>query len=138
MPSEPQSLVQVRHADGVALGYLTKVDFTDHGEIQLNYSNGEKKTPATLVLARFMSPTELRDIGGGMFVTEGGRSPVLALPQNSGIGRVVGGQVELSNVDLTDQFASLIIVQRGYQASSQLTSIANELIQQLLQLGDRR
>jgi flagellar hook protein FlgE len=41
-------------------------------------------------------------------------------------------------VDLTDQFADLIIMQRGYQASSQLTSIANELIQQLLQLGERR
>jgi flagellar hook protein FlgE len=138
MPSDPQSLVQVRHADGVALGYLTKVDFTDHGEVQLNYSNGEKKAPATLVLARFMSPTELRDVGGGMFVAEGARSPVLALPLSSGIGRVVGGQVELSNVDLTDQFANLIIVQRGYQASSQLTSIANDLIQQLLQLGDHR
>jgi flagellar hook protein FlgE len=51
---------------------------------------------------------------------------------------VVGGQVELSNVDLTDQFSNLIIVQRGYQAASQLTSVANELIQQLLQIGDRR
>lgn len=138
MPNDVNSLVQVRHADGFSLGYLTKVDFTDRGDVQLTYSNGEKKTPATLVLARFMSSTELRDIGGGMFISEGAHSPVLALPLNSGIGRVVGGQVELSNVDLTDQFANLIIAQRGYQASSQLTSVANELIQQLLQLGDRR
>ena len=138
MPNDSQSLVQVQHVDGFALGSLNKVDFTDRGDVQLTYSNGEKKTPATLVLARFMSPTELRDIGGGMFISEGTRSPVLALPMNSGIGRVVGGQVELSNVDLTDQFANLIIVQRGYQASSQLTSVANELIQQLLQLGERR
>jgi flagellar hook protein FlgE len=137
MADNVQSLVQVRDSDGVALGYLTKVEFTDHGDVQLSYSNGEKKTPATLVLARFMSPNELRDVGGGMFVAEGGRSPVLALSLNSGIGRVVGGQVELSNVDLTDQFANLIIVQRGYQAASQLTSVANELIQQLLQIGDR-
>jgi flagellar hook protein FlgE len=138
MPNGANSLIQVQHADGFALGYLTKVDFTDRGDVQLTYSNGEKKTPATLVLARFMSPTELRDIGGGMFISEGTRSPILALPMNSGIGRVVGGQVELSNVDLTDQFSNLIIVQRGYQAASQLTSVANELIQQLLQIGDRR
>jgi flagellar hook protein FlgE len=132
-----QSVAQVGDVDGVALGYLSQIDFTDQGQIELSYSNGEKKTPATLLLARFLSPAELRDVGGGIFMAEGMRSPVLAQPLQSGIGRIVGGQIELSNVDLTDQFADLIIVQRGYQASSQLTSVANELIQQLLALGDR-
>jgi flagellar hook protein FlgE len=41
----------------------------------------------------------------------------------------------MSNVDLTQQFTDLIIVQRGYQASSQVTSVANEMIQQLLSMG---
>ena len=132
-----QSALQVADSDGVALGYLNQIDFTDQGEVQLSYSNGEKKAPATLLLARFLSPSELRDIGGGIFVAEGGRSPVLAQPLQAGIGRIAGGKIELSNVDLTDQFADLIIVQRGYQASSQLTQVANELIQQLLALGER-
>jgi len=131
------SAAQVVDSDGLALGYLSQIDFTDQGEIELTYSNGEKKTPATLLLARFLSPSELRDVGGGIFIGEGARSPVLAQPLQSGIGRIVGGQIELSNVDLTDQFADLIIVQRGYQASPQLTQVANELIQQLLALGDR-
>jgi flagellar hook protein FlgE len=135
--SNTQSLAQVGDADGVALGYLSQIDFTDQGKIELSYSNGEKKTPAALLLARFLSPAELRDVGGGIFIAEGAHSPVLAQPLQSGTGRVVGGQIELSNVDLTDQFADLIIMQRGYQASSQLTSVANELIQQLLALGDR-
>jgi flagellar hook protein FlgE len=132
-----QSAAQVAHVDGVSLGYLSQIDLTDQGKVELSFSNGEKKSPATLLLARFLSPAELRDVGGGIFIAEGARSPVLAEPLQSGIGRVMGGQVELSNVDLTDQFADLIIVQRGYQASSQLTSVANELIQQLLALGDR-
>lgn len=131
------SVAQVGDVDGAALGYLSQIDFSDEGKIELTYSNGEKKTPATLLLARFLSPAELRDIGGGIFIAEGARSPVLSQPLQSGIGRIVGGQIELSNVDLTDQFADLIIMQRGYQASSQLTQVANELIQQLLALGDR-
>jgi len=46
--------------------------------------------------------------------------------------------VELSNVELTGQFTDLIILQRGYQASSQVVSVANEMIQQLLDIGQKR
>ena len=61
---------------------------------------------------------------------------MLSTALSSVLGRVLGGQIEISNVDLTQQFTNLIIIQRGYQASSQVTSVANELIQQLLALGD--
>ena len=50
----------------------------------------------------------------------------------------MGGNLEMSNVDLTQQFTDLIILQRGYQASSQLTSVANEMLQQLLTIGDHK
>ena len=132
-----QSLVQISDIDGFELGYLTQIDFTDRGEIELSYSNGETETPATLVLARFDAPEQLTDLGGGLFIADNGRRPVLSTALNSGVGRVLGGQLEISNVDLTQQFTNLIIIQRGYQASSQITSVANELIQQLLALGDR-
>jgi flagellar hook protein FlgE len=55
-----------------------------------------------------------------------------------GLGSVRGRNLELSNVELTDQFADLIIIQRGYQASSQMTSVANEMLQQLLSMQDGR
>lgn len=131
-----QSLLQIRDINGVELGYLTQIEFTDRGELELSYSNGETTTPATLVLARFDAPEQLVDVGGGVFIADDGRQPVLSTALNSGVGRVLGGQIEISNVDLTQQFTNLIIIQRGYQASSQVTSVANELIQQLLALGD--
>lgn len=131
-----QSLLQIRDIDGVELGYLTQIEFTDRGELELSYSNGETATPATLVLARFDAPEQLVDVGGGVFIADDGRQPVLSTAVSSGLGRVLGGQIEISNVDLTQQFTNLIIIQRGYQASSQVTSVANELIQQLLALGD--
>ena len=54
------------------------------------------------------------------------------------MGRIASGRVEMSNVELTEQFTDLIILQRGYQASSQVTSVANEMIQQLLDLDGKR
>ena len=46
--------------------------------------------------------------------------------------------LELSNVDLTGQFSDLILIQRGYQASSQVLSTASEMIQSLYDLKGRR
>ena len=73
-----------------------------------------------------------------MFVTRPGYTAMLSAGLESGVGRVVGGSLELSNVELTEQFTDLIIIQRGYQASSQMTSVANEMLQQLLTMTDRK
>ena len=53
------------------------------------------------------------------------------------MGHIAASRVELSNVELTEQFTDLIILQRGYQASSQVTSVANEMIQQLINLDGK-
>ena len=48
-----------------------------------------------------------------------------------GVGRLATRRIEASNVDLSQQFGDLILVQRGFQASSQVISISNDMIQQL-------
>jgi flagellar hook protein FlgE len=73
-----------------------------------------------------------------MYVAQAGRQPVLGAAADSGLGAVKGQSLEMSNVQLTDQFSDLIIIQRGYQASSQMTSVANEMLQQLLSMQDKR
>jgi len=50
------------------------------------------------------------------------------------MGKLTSNQVELSNVDLTQQFTDLVIIQRGYQSSSQVISVANQMIQQLVDM----
>ena len=49
----------------------------------------------------------------------------------SRFGRIAGGSLEMSNVDLTQEFADMIIIQRGYQASSRVMSVSNEMLEQL-------
>jgi flagellar hook protein FlgE len=137
-PAGTVSQVQVQRQDGLAIGSLTAVEFDDDGKLRLTYSNGETETVATLLLARVNSAEQLRALGNEVFVAAPGQQPVLGTARVAGLGRTVGGQVELSNVELTEQFTDLIIVQRGYQASSQMTSVANEMLQQLLALQDRR
>lgn len=132
------SQVQLLKQNGVELGSLTKSEFTDQGQIKLTYSNGETRNVATLVLARFDAPDQLRSLGGSHYIMNGSQEPTYSTALNSGLGRIAGGKIELSNVDLTGQFTDLIIVQRGYQASSQITSVANEMIQQLLAMSSGR
>ena len=47
------------------------------------------------------------------------------------VGRVLSNRLEAANVELSDQFGDLILVQRGFQASSQVVSVSNDMIQQL-------
>jgi flagellar hook protein FlgE len=135
LSSQTTSSVQLLKQDGIQLGSLTGTSFDDHGRITLTYSNGQTKTPATLLLARIDEQQQLTPIGSGLFTAQTSTQPQFAPAQTAGLGRVVGGEIEQSNVDLTQQFSDLIIIQRGYQASSQTTSVANEMIQTLLQMG---
>jgi flagellar hook protein FlgE len=132
------STVQSSKVDGQALGTLTTYQFTGLGELKATYSNGDTKTLGTLVLARFETPDQMKAVGNGAFVAQGGAQPLTGAPLNNGLGRVVGGQVEQSNVDLTAQFTALIIVQRGYQAGSQMVSTASEMMQQLIDMAKGR
>jgi flagellar hook protein FlgE len=132
------SQLQVLRQDGLQLGSLTKTEFDDKGQLKLTYSNGQTKVVGTLVLAQFDTPEQLRSLGGGMFAATAAATPILGKGLSSGLGRIVGGRLEMSNVELTQQFTDLIIMQRGYQASSQISSVTNELIQTLLAMDGRR
>ena len=132
------SQLQVVKQDGAALGTITKTEFDEHGQIKISYSNGETKTPAKLVLAQFDAPDQLRALGGSHFTTVGTQRPVFGVALAGGNGSIAGGQVEMSNVDLTDQMTNLIILQRGFQGCSQITSVANEMMQQLLAMNGGR
>jgi flagellar hook protein FlgE len=136
--SVTQSQVTVGKRDGTQLGSLSGTAFDDRGRITMTYTNGETLTPATLLLAQFTAPDEFRSLGSGLFAAYENQRPQLSVAQTSGLGRIVGSKVEMSNVDLTQQFSDLIIIQRGFQASSQMSSVANEMLQQLLALDQGR
>lgn len=132
------SSLGVKEVDGRAVIGLTTVSVNDAGILQLQYSNGETNPGSQIALAHFADESVLRASTGALFTASDLNGRTLGRGNASLFGRVVGGSLELSNVDLTQEFADLIILQRGYQASSRVLTVANEMVEQLYGNGGGR
>jgi flagellar hook protein FlgE len=119
----------VMNQDGYTSGDLTSMSVDLTGAVKGFYSNGQTQTVANVGLATFANPEGLDDVGGGMFAV-GSNSGVAVLGQGNanGVGRVLGGTLEASNVDTASQLVLLIEAQRGYQANAKVVSAQDELL----------
>lgn len=133
-----ESTLSVSSQDGYAAGSLVKATFDTDGNFALSYSNGQTDKQGRLALASFSNTDALEQLGGNLFVNRYGQAPDLGHAGEGAFGKLGAGSVEASNVDLSQQFSEMIITQRGYQASSQVITTANEMMQQLLDLRGRR
>jgi flagellar hook protein FlgE len=119
--------------DGFAPGELSGVTFDETGTLVLSYANGQTAKGSKLALARFESPDAAIALGNNEFQ---------AMDESAWHTGVSGGpfgslsarHIEISNVDLSQEFSDLVVMQRGYQASSQVISTANEMLQQLFSM----
>jgi flagellar hook protein FlgE len=125
------STIRAKEVDGYALGTLTTTTVDENGKIKLTYSNEKTDTLGAIALADFAQPQKLEQRGKGLFSYIGTDLPRYLKSGDIGVGKIAGRQQEASNVDLSAEFGSLILIQRGYQASSQVVSTANDMIQQL-------
>lgn len=123
--------IRAAKVDGNGLGTLSSVTVDIDGQIKLTYSNQKTELLGAVAIADFREPQELERIGAGLFIGRGGANVRLLASGQDGVGKLVPRQIEASNVDLSQQFGDLILVQRGFQASSQVVSISNDMIQQL-------
>lgn len=117
--------------DGHASGSLTATTFDSQGFLTLTYSNGQTAKGPQLALSWFNDMQGLHQLGNELFTNPAGLTPLLGGADGKTMGTLTSNQVEGSNVDLTQQFTDLVIIQRGYQSSSQVISVANQMIQQL-------
>ncbi len=99
--------------------------------VEIGYSNEQKKELGPVALADFRDPQALQQRSGGLFSDAGRAQRELLTSDDQRVGRVMSRRLEASNVDLAKQFGDLILIQRGFQASSQIISASNEMIQQL-------
>jgi flagellar hook protein FlgE len=129
--SGPLSGIRASKVDGYGLGTLASVKVDADGKIQLAYSNKQTETLGAVAVADFRDPQKLTRLGQGLYADRDGSNARLLTSRQEGIGELVSGQIEASNVDLSAQFGELILVQRGFQASSQVVSVSNDMIQQL-------
>jgi flagellar hook protein FlgE len=131
------STLAVTKTDGYAFGSLTQATFDADGVLNLKYSNGQTVKGVHLALSRFNSPDDVRSAGDNLFEPTDASTWESGTAQTGAFGAIRSGVVEISNVDLSSEFSDLVIMQRGYQASSQVVSTANEMIQELFSLKGR-
>ena len=132
------SSLRVASQDGRAAGNLSAVSVTEAGEIKIDYDNGQNEILGAVGLALFRDSQSLRDAGSGMLENVGTLAPAMLISGQGGAGKIVPKSVEASNVDLSQEFGQLILVQRGFQASSQIINASNEMIQQLFDMRGGR
>ncbi len=130
----PDSTLKVTSQDGKGPGNLTGVNFDATGTLIMNYSNGEVVKGSRLLLGRFDSVDAVAANGNNQFDATNQLAWHTGLGGESGFGSIRSGMIELSNVDLSQEFSDLVIMQRGYQASSQVISTANDMLQELFQM----
>lgn len=131
------STLRTASVDGNAVGSLTSVTVDTDGQIKLTYSNTKTDLVGYVALADFRDPQQLERVGNGMFQLKGAGQSRLLRSAAEGVGKLVSKQVEASNVDLSQEFGDLILIQRGFQASSQVVSVSNDMIQELFGIRGR-
>ncbi|MFC7528132.1 flagellar hook protein FlgE [Actinoplanes sp. GCM10030250] len=132
-----QSDARVFDTDGQTAGALTSLSYTvsDTGEIIGVYSNGLKQTLGQVAMATFKNVNGLEKVGNSQYRTtvNSGYAQV-GQPGSAGMGQVISGALEMSNVDLAQEFTNLVIAQRGFQANSRIITTSDEILQELVSM----
>lgn len=116
--------------DGAPLSGISTITVKDTGVLELTYGNGKKQDGPQVALAAFADESTLTQNSKALF-TASNQTPEIGAGNRGAFGKIQGGYLELSNVDLAQEFGDLIIIQRGYQASSRVMTVASEMIEQL-------
>ncbi|MFQ6613665.1 MAG: flagellar hook-basal body complex protein [Fidelibacterota bacterium] len=127
--------ISARDQDGQASGKLDGIQVDEQGYIIGSFSNGVVMRMAQLAMAEFPDPTSLDKTGASNFVpTNDSGEPK--------IGRAVdfdteirSGNLEVSNVDMADQFIQMIDAQKGYQAASRIVSTLDRIMEETTRFG---
>jgi flagellar hook protein FlgE len=125
---------------------ITSVAIDRFGGVVESYADGSSATTSQLLLQDFKDPSALVKAGGNMYTgmeaagpTNGAPNAALLTdgtnnPGKSGLGTIQAGTLELSNVDLTEQFSDLITTQRSFQAGSRLLTVSDTILEDIVNL----
>ena len=130
--NRPQGVDQIAESNGYRI--------SNDGKIYIQLDNGEEYVKGQILLQRFDNPSALAKVGDNLYtnIAEagplGGATPKGREPGSVGLGAIQSGALELSNVDLTNEFASLIASQRSFQANARMITTSDEVLQEVVNL----
>jgi len=120
---------------GYPAGFFKSFSLDASGVITVAYTNGLSKALGQIALASFANPGGLLKQGNNNYSESNNSGKGIAgAPGTSGRGILAPGSLEMSNVDLSQEFTSMIVTQRGFQANSRVITTSDEMLQELVNL----
>jgi flagellar hook protein FlgE len=121
--------------DGRTAGTLTRLHVDEEGVITGEYSNGGILPLYQLALADFPGVERLTLVGDNLYAqsAESG-DPIIGSPRSGSFGKVLSGGLELSTVDVAQEFVTMIGAQRGFQANSRIITVADQMYDEAVNL----
>ncbi|WEJ63349.1 flagellar hook protein FlgE [Thiomicrorhabdus lithotrophica] len=121
--------------NGYSVGDLVGLTTSKDGIIEARYSNGRSVEIAQLAIADFNHKDKMQKLGGQTYAEsfESGTAQI-GRPSENGMGAILAGSLEYSNVDVAGELVNMIQTQRTYQASAQVISTSQTLTQTILNL----
>ena len=127
--------VAVSNQDGRAAGTLKSYTLSKDGTLVGSFSNGASQAIGRVVLATFSNPGGLEKAGSsGYKSTFNSGNATIGTPGSGSLGSLQAGALEMSNVDLSQEFTNLIVAQRGFQANARIITTSDEVLQELTNL----
>lgn len=127
--------VTVTEQDGNAQGTLESFAINTSGEIIGIFSNGLTAPLGQVALATFNNPEGLLEVGNSMYAMSSNSGlPQIGVAGVGGRGSIIPGALEMSNVDLAEEFTNMIIAQRGFQANSRSITTADQILNELVNI----
>jgi len=121
--------------DGYGLGDLYNISFDETGKITGHFTNGINQVLAQVALATFQNQAGLEDMGENVFTV--GNNSGMAVKGWAGStvrADIAPGHLEMSNVDLAQEFTNMIVAQRGFQANARVITTSDTLLEEIVRL----
>ena len=124
--------------DGNAAGTLKSVSIDSTGTIIGNYTNGVKQTEAQVAIAQFTNAAGLTKVGSSLYQSSmnsypEGKDPTPHTAADLGI-TITASALEMSNVDIANEFSDMIITQRGFQSNSKIITVSDEMLETMINM----
>jgi flagellar hook protein FlgE len=114
-------------SSNISIGQDGSVAYTDENPASPTYQ--QRVTAGYLSLATFPNEDGLERLGGSLWAqTANSGAPIVGTPDTAGFGSTIGGELEMSNVDLASEMTNMITAERGFQANSRVITTANEML----------
>lgn len=126
--------IGVKDQDGSPSGSLQSYSISQDGVIVGSYSNGNSKPIGQVALAVFTNPEGLERVSGGWRETPNSGIGQVGTAGAGGRGLLAAGNLEMSNVDLAEEFTRLMVAQRGFQGNARVITTSDEILQEVISL----